>query len=68
MEMQRPLENNSESSLVNKCYTFDEQLRGALLVSRSDRVGRVVVHGAVVNDHDSLSALVLKNIPKIEVN
>jgi len=43
--------------------TFDKQLGGALLVSRGDGVGGVVHHAAVVDDHDPLGSLVLKDVP-----
>lgn len=46
--------------------TFDKKLCATFLISCGNRIGCVIIGGAVVDDHNPLCALMLKNIPKQE--
>lgn len=43
--------------------TFNKQLSAALLITSANGIGSIIIFAAVVDDHDPLGALVLKDIP-----
>lgn len=53
---------------LNQKHTFDKQLSGAFFIPGSNSICCIIVHGAVIDDHNSLCALMLKNIPKYGVH